>query len=102
MSALSLSIPFESQADPEARRGCGAACFSMAHKSFGKDIRQAEIWPLISKPNRFGIVSSTTHLMALHAIGQGLNAVIIQAWHPLQVLRLCRDSGLRVIRQGPQ
>jgi hypothetical protein len=75
----------------------------MAYKSFGKDIPQAEIWPLISKQNRFGIVSSTTHLMALHAIGQGLNAVIIQARHPLQVLRLCRDSGLRVIlNQSPQ
>jgi hypothetical protein len=97
MTAPSIPIPFERQSAPQITRGCGAACLRMVYKSLGKDIPQAEIWPLIAKPNRFGVVSSTTHLMALHAIGQGLSAVIIQARHPLQVLRLCRDAGLRAI-----
>lgn len=90
-------IPFESQHDPHTNRGCGAACLAMVYKSFGKDAQQAEIWPLIAKPNRFGVVSSTTHLMALHALGQGFSAVAIQARHPMQVLRLCREHGIRVI-----
>ena len=78
-------------------RGCGAACLSMVYKSFGKEIPEAGIWPLIAKPNRFGSVSSTTHLMARHAISLGLNAVAIEARHPIQVLRLCRESGIRAI-----
>jgi hypothetical protein len=69
----------------------------MVYKSFGKEIPQAEIWPLIAKQNRFGSLASTTHLMALHALGQGLSAVVIQARHPLQVLRICRDAGIRAI-----
>jgi hypothetical protein len=97
LSAVSAFISFESAADAETHRGCGAACLSMVYKSFGKEVPQAEIWPSIAKPNRFGVVSSTTHLMALHAIGQGLSAVIIHARHPLQVLRLCRDLGFRAI-----
>jgi hypothetical protein len=52
---------------------------------------------LIAKQNRFGSIASTTHLMALHAVNQGLSAVVIQARHPLQVLRLCRESGIRAI-----
>lgn len=91
-----MTIPFESQIDP-AVRGCGAACLSMVYKSLGKDVAQEQIWPLIAKPNRFGSVASTTHLMAQHAISQGLSAVIVQARHPLQVLRICRDAGIRAI-----
>jgi hypothetical protein len=104
MSSSPIPIPYEKQADAKTHRGCGAACLSMVYKSYGKDVQQADIWPEISKPNRFGSVASTTHLMALHAIGQGLNAVIIQARHPLQVLRICRDAGIRAIlnhRGGP-
>src|SRR5277367_3189693 len=96
MTASSIAIPYEKQADPQAR-GCGAACLSMVYRSFGKEVPQAEIWPLIAKPNRFGAVSSTTHLMALHAINQGLSAVVIQARHALQVLRLCREADIRAI-----
>jgi hypothetical protein len=97
MSNAPFAIPHESQLDPQIHRGCGAACLSMVYKSFGKEVPQAAIWPLIAKPNRFGAVSSTTHLMALHAISQGLSAVIIQARHPIQVLRICRDAGIRAI-----
>jgi hypothetical protein len=97
MSTSPVSVPYEKQSDAEVNRGCGAACLSMVYKSFGKEVEQAEIWPLIAKENRFGSVASTTHLMALHAISQGLSAVVIQARHPLQVLRLCREWGIRAI-----
>jgi hypothetical protein len=83
--------------DPQATRTCGAACLSRAYRSFGKEISQDEIWPLIAKRNRFGSVASTTHLMALHALKQGLSAVVIQARHPIQVLRICSDNGIRAI-----
>jgi hypothetical protein len=103
MGAPSIAVPYEKQEDPQTHRGCGAACLSMVYKSFAKDVAQSEIWPLIAKSNRFGVVSSTTHLMALHAIREGLSAVIIQARHPLQVLRLCREGGIRaIINQRPQ
>jgi hypothetical protein len=102
MTTLSVAIPFERQENLQTNRGCGAACLSMVYKSFGKDVPQAEIWPLIAKQNRFGSVASTTHLMALHAIRQGLSAVIVQARHPLQVLRLCHEAGIRaIINQRP-
>jgi hypothetical protein len=101
MSAL--AIPFEKQETIETDRGCGAACLSMVYKSFGKDVPQAEIWPLIAKRNRFGSVASTTHLMALHAKKQGLHAVVIQARHPLQVLRLCREANIpAILNHRPQ
>src|SRR5487761_2700099 len=97
MSAPSFTIPYEKQIDPQNKRGCGAACLSMVYKSFGKDVPQASVWPLIAKPNRFGAISSTTHLMALHAMSQGLSALAVQARHPIQALGLCRDAGIRVI-----
>lgn len=97
MSAPSIAIPYEKQVDPQANRGCGAACLSMVYRSFGKEVPQEEIWPQIAKANRFGSVASTTHLMGLHALGQGLSAVVIQARHPTHVLHLCRQAGIRVI-----
>jgi hypothetical protein len=69
----------------------------MVYKSFGKDVPQASIWPSIMKQNRAGGVASSTHRMALHAIGQGFAAAAIQARHPIQALRLCRDGGIRAI-----
>jgi hypothetical protein len=97
MSTSSFTIPYEKQADPQINRGCGAACLSMVYRSFGKEVPQAAIWPLIAKQNRFGSIASTTHLMALHALSQDLRAITLQARHPLQVLRLCRDGGIRAI-----
>lgn len=97
MTAPTIALPQEKHSDTPTYRGCGAACLSMVYKSFGKAIPEAEIWPLIAKPNRFGKVSSTTHLMTLHARSQGLNAVAIQVRHPMQVLRLCQESGVRAI-----
>lgn len=91
------TIPYERQSDTDGIRSCGAACLSMVYRSFGKDVPQAEIWPLIAKPNRFGAVSSTTYLMAQDAINRGFRAVALQARHPLQTLRLCRESGVRAI-----
>jgi hypothetical protein len=96
MTAPYIAIPYEKQSDPQTR-GCGAACLSMVYQSFGKKIPQAAIWPLIAKPNRFGAVSSTTHLMAQHAISQGLSALVIQARHALQVLRICNEADIRAI-----
>jgi hypothetical protein len=91
------AIPFEMQSDPQSNRTCGAACLSMVYRSFGKDIPQAKIWPAIAKENRFGSLASTTHLMAQDALSQGFHALAIQARHPLQALRFCRESGIRAI-----
>jgi hypothetical protein len=63
----------------------------MVYGSLGKDVAQDEIWPAIAKPNRFGVVSSATHLMAQDALNRGFAAVALQARHPLQALRLCRE-----------
>jgi hypothetical protein len=97
MSTAEAAIPYEKQSDPHANRTCGAACLSMVYRSFGKEVAQAEIWPVIAKENRFGSLASTTHLMVKDALGRGLSAVAIQARNPLQVLRLCRESGFRAI-----
>lgn len=96
-TAAAAAIPYERQADPETNRTCGAACLSMVYRSFGQDIPQAEIWSAIAKENRFGSLASTTHLMARDALARGFSAVAIQARHPLVVLRLCRDVGIRPI-----
>lgn len=91
------TIPYERQHDPQTSRMCGAACLSMVYRSFGKEVPQAEIWQGISKPDRFGSLASMTHLMALDAVKRGFSAVAIQARHPLQALRLCRQWGIHAI-----
>ena len=97
MNTVLETIPYEKQADAESSRMCGAACLSMVYRSFGKDIPQSEIWPLIAKVNRFGSMASTTHLMAKDALGRGLSALAIQARHPIQALQLCHEAGIRAI-----
>jgi hypothetical protein len=92
-----IVIPYEKQYDPKSSRTCGAACLNMVYRSFGKDVAQTRIWPEIAKQNRFGSLSSTTHLMARDALSRGFAAVAIQARHPLQALRLCQQSGIRTI-----
>jgi hypothetical protein len=91
------TIPFEKQSDPQSTRTCGAACLAMVYRSFGKEVSQAQIWPAIARQNRFGSIASTTHLMAQDALNRGFAAVAMQARHPLQVLRLCRDAGVRAV-----
>ena len=90
-------IPYERQASPHTNRMCGAASLSMVYRSFGTPFTQDEIWPRISKPNRFGTTASTTHLMARDALSRGFAAVVTQARQPLQTLRLCREQDIRVI-----
>jgi hypothetical protein len=97
MSATASAIPYEKQFDLQASRTCGAACLSMVYKSLGQEVPQRLIWPLIAKKNIYGSIASTTHLMAADAVTRGFAAVAIQARHPLQALRVCRDSGIRVI-----
>jgi hypothetical protein len=62
-----------------------------------EELSQAEIWPRISKPNRFGSPSSATHLMVAHARTQGLQAMAIQTRYPLVALLSCRENGIRAI-----
>ena len=69
----------------------------MVYRSFGKEVEQARIWQAVGKQNRFGSFASTTHLMAQDALKRGFAAVAIQTRHPLQALKLCRDSGIRAI-----
>jgi len=96
MSTVEVAIPFEAQSD-RSSRSCGATCLSMVYRSFGEEVPQGEIWPGISKENRFGGPASTTHLMAQDALNRGFSAVAIRARHPLHVLRICRESGIRAI-----
>jgi hypothetical protein len=97
MSAAEAAIPYEKQSDPQSNRTCGAACLSMVYRSFGKEVPQGKIWPAIAKENRFGSMASTTHLMAGDALNRGFSAIAMQAAHPLQTLRLCRESGIRAV-----
>ena len=97
MSAPAATIPYERQADAQGNRMCGAASLAMVYGSFGKAISQTEIWPKISKRNNLGSLASATYLMAQDAISRGFAALTIQARHPLQVLRICQDRGIRAI-----
>jgi hypothetical protein len=97
MTETPAAVPYEKQFDLQATRTCGAACLSMVYRSFGQEIPQRLIWPLIAKKNIYGSIASTTHLMAADAVSRGFAAVAIQARHPLQALRVCRDSGIRAI-----
>lgn len=97
MGSAATVIPYEKQSEELTGRACGAACLSMVYRSFGKQVAQTEIWPAIAKQNRFGAISSTTHLMAKDAVTRGFGAIAFQARHNLQVLRLCRESGIRAI-----
>jgi len=97
MGAAATVIPYERQTDGGANRDCGAACLSMVYHSLGKKVEQAEIWPAIAKENHLGSIASTTHLMVKDALSRGLAAVAFRARHPLQALRLCRESGVRAI-----
>ncbi len=97
MGLTATVIPYEKQSEELTGRACGAACLSMVYRSFGKQVAQTEIWPAIAKQNRFGAMSSTTHLMAKDAVTRGFGAIAFQARHSLQVLRLCRQSGIRAI-----
>jgi hypothetical protein len=97
MSATAPAVPYEKQFDMQASRTCGAACLSMVYRSLGQEVSQRLIWPLIAKRNIYGSIASATHLMAADAVTRGFAAVAIQARHPLQALRVCRDSGIRAI-----
>jgi hypothetical protein len=61
------------------------------------ELTQAEIWPRISKPNRFGSPSSATHLMVADARSRGFAAMAIQARYPLVALLTCQENGIRAI-----
>src|SRR5208282_5491983 len=96
-AAEAISIPYQQQSDPQTKRSCGAACLGMVYRSLGKDVTEAEIWPAIAKQSRFGSFASTTHLMAQDAWNRGFAALAIQTRHPLQALKLCRDSRIRAV-----
>ncbi len=97
MKTAETTIPYEKQSDPQSGRMCGAACLSMVYRSLRKEVPQAQIWPEIAKQNRFGSLASTTHLMVSNAHNLGFSSVAIQARHPLQALRICRERDIRAI-----
>ena len=97
MSASRATIPYERQSEAQGNRLCGAASLAMVYRFFGKTVPQSEIWPRISKRNNLGSLASATYLMAQDAISRGFTALAIQAKHPLQSLRVCRDAGIQVI-----
>ncbi len=91
------AVPFEKQSDGQSNRMCGAAALSMIYGSFAKPVSQTDIWPKVSKHNRFGSLTSATHLIAQDALNRGYCALAVQAKHPLQVLRKCQENSVRVI-----
>ena len=97
MSPEAPKFAYEKQFDRQATRTCGAACLSMVYGSFGQEVSQRVIWPLIAKKNQYGSIASTTYLMVADALTRGLSAVAIQSRDPLQTLRVCRDLGIRAI-----
>lgn len=97
MSTRETHIPYERQSEAQGNRLCGAASLAMVYRSFNKAVPQSEIWSRISKRNNLGSLASATYLMAQDAISRGYSAVAIQAKHPLQLLRVSRDAGVRVI-----
>jgi hypothetical protein len=96
-TVLETEIPYEQQADPQDGRMCGAAALSMVYQSLGKPATQADLWPKISKYNRFGSLTAASHRIAQVALDEGFVALAIQARYPLQALRTCRDNGIRAI-----
>jgi hypothetical protein len=97
MNQPSSTIPYEKQFDRQSTRTCGAACLTMVYRSFGQEIPQRLIWPLIAKKNLNGRIASTTHLMVADATNRRFAAVAIQVRDPLRALRRCRDTGIHVI-----
>lgn len=69
----------------------------MVYRSLGKAVAQTELWPAIAKENRYGSLSSTTHLMTKDALERGFAAIAFQARHPLLTLLQCRNLGIRAV-----
>ena len=44
--------------DPRNHRACGAMSLAKVYREFGKEVAGAEIWPKVSRQNRFGSVAS--------------------------------------------
>jgi len=91
------TIPFERQTDAQGNRMCGAAALAMVYRSLGTTATQAEIWPRIFRRSTGGSLASATYLMCQDALHRGFASLAIQVKHPLQTLRVCRDSGIRAI-----
>lgn len=89
-------IPFEKQEVRPDDQMCGAAALCMVYRSLGLTCTQTKLWPAISRPGCRGRVART-QLLCRHALGLGLDALIVQADDPRRALRRCLDGGLRVI-----
>ena len=87
------TIPYERQSDPQNSRACGAACLNMVYRSYDQEYSAGGDMASDRQTKPFWQFASTTHLMAQDAARRGFSAVAIQARHPLQALRLCRNAG---------
>ena len=88
-----ITIPYQNQDPSSPHRMCGAAALSMVYASFGKIVPQAEVWPKISKHNRFGSLTAASHLIAQDALGRGFSAR--QRWRISIFNRyVCRSTSL--------
>jgi len=88
------SIPYERQHEP---RSCGAAVLCMVYRSFARACTQSEIWERIAQPGPWGVPRTNTKRLGADLRDQGLNALILQARQPWQILRQCAAHGIRVI-----
>jgi hypothetical protein len=78
-------------------RYCGASCLNAVYASLGIQSTPDQIWRAIAKPNRFGSVASTTHLMAKDALDRGLQAMVVQVRDPIIVLKACVEAKINAI-----
>src|SRR5512135_3323565 len=78
-------------------RYCGASCLNAVYASLGIKSTPDQIWRAIAKPNRFGSLASTTHLMAKDALGRGLQAMVVQVHDPIVVLKACLEAQIAAI-----
>jgi hypothetical protein len=91
------STPYQQQNGFANTSQSGAACLSMVYRSFGKTVSQDEIWPAIAKNGRSGACYTRAYLIAQDALSRGFRAVAVQTGDPIQALRNCCASGIRVI-----
>lgn len=78
-------------------RMCGAAALAMAFRYFGMEADQAAIWREVARLDEYGRMSAPTHRIAQFAQQQGLDAIVLHARRPKELIARLADSALVAI-----